>query len=203
MYTKIRQALYSTDKAIEEGPKLEAIEVNGSSLPKNEHENHGDASENKPVHYRKAVPEIEEEEIYSEESVSSEDGNEITKTHVDIRRRFCVSPEVEQALGTLDRVIYMVRNITPVQESEEMSPDRSEDQAKQVSLLENIINIPQRSQRQDHSTSTVTQEETSNFGQEEKREKETGQEQEIVNKGKSSSLQRKRKARCFAFRSWL
>ncbi|XP_010452573.1 PREDICTED: uncharacterized protein LOC104734652 isoform X1 [Camelina sativa] len=196
LYTKIRQALYSTDKTIEEGPKLEATEVNGNSLPKKEHKNHGDASENKPVHYRKTVTEIEEEEDY-EESVSSEDG---TKTDVDMRRRFCVSPEVEQALGTLDRVIYMVRNITPVQEAEELSPDRSEDQAKRVSLLETITSVPQKSQRQDHST--VTQEETSN-GQEENREKDTGQELGIVNKGKSSSLQRKRKARCFAFRSWL
>ncbi|XP_023637146.1 uncharacterized protein LOC17881342 isoform X2 [Capsella rubella] len=203
LYTKIRQALYSTDKTIEEGPKFEVTQVNGNSLPKNEHNNHGDASEIKPVHYRKTISEIKEEEDSSDESVSSVDKNKITKAHVDMRRQFCVSPEVEQALGTLDRVIYMVRNITPVQEAEELSPDRSEDKAKQVSSLENILSVPQKSQRQDHSNSTVTPEETSNFGQEENREKETGQEKGVVNKGKSSSLQRKRKARCFAFRSWL
>lgn len=191
LYTKIRQALYSTDEAIEEVPKLETNEVNGDYLPKNEHENNGDACENKLVHCRRTVPEIEEEEVEdSEESVFSEDGNEIAKTHVDIRRRFCVSPEVEQALGTLDRVIYMVRNITPVPETEEMSPNRAEDQAKQVSVLENIESVPQKK-------------ESSDFSQEEKREEDTGQKQGMLNKGKNLSLQRKRKAGCFAFRSWL
>lgn len=192
MYTKIRQALYSTDKAIEE----EIDEVNVKSLPKN----NGVANETEPVHCRKAAPEIEEEEVEEDfqESVSSEDGNVISKTHVEMRRRFCVSPEVEQALGTLERVIYMVRNITPVQETEEMSPNRAEDHAKQVSLLENFVSVPQRSQRQDFSTSMVTRE-TSDFSQEEKIEKETGQKH-----GKNSSLRRKRnKPRCFAFRSWL
>nr|BAH57070.1 AT5G06440 [Arabidopsis thaliana] len=190
LYTKIRRALYSTDEAVEEEPKLETNEVNGVTLPKHEHENNGDASVNKPVHCRRTVPEIEEEEE-SEESVYSEDGNEIAKTHVDMRRRFCVSPEVEQALGTLDRVIFMVRNITPVPETEELSPNRADDQAKQVSVLENIESVPQ------------TQESSSDFSEEEKREEDTGQNQGMLNKGKNSSLQRKRKARCFAFRSWL
>ncbi|KAL9278631.1 putative START-like domain superfamily protein [Arabidopsis thaliana] len=190
LYTKIRRALYSTDEAVEEEPKLETNEVNGVTLPKHEHENSGDASVNKPVHCRRTVPEIEEEEE-SEESVYSEDGNEIAKTHVDMRRRFCVSPEVEQALGTLDRVIFMVRNITPVPETEELSPNRADDQAKQVSVLENIESVPQ------------TQESSSDFSEEEKREEDTGQNQGMLNKGKNSSLQRKRKARCFAFRSWL
>ncbi|CAD5330984.1 unnamed protein product [Arabidopsis thaliana] len=190
LYTKIRRALYSTDEAVEEEPKLETNEVNGVTLPKHEHENSGDASVNKPVHCRRTVPEIEEEEE-SEESVYSEDGNEIAKTHVDMRRRFCVSPEVEQALGTLDRVIFMVRNITPVPETEELSPNRADDQAKQVSVLENIESVPQ------------TQESSSDFSEEEKREEDTGQNQGMLNKGKNTSLQRKRKARCFAFRSWL
>ncbi|KAL1196932.1 hypothetical protein V5N11_024732 [Cardamine amara subsp. amara] len=204
LYTKIRQALYTTDKAIEEEePKLEANEVNGDSLPKNELENNGDASEIEPVHCRRTVPEIEEEEEEEdfEESISSEEGNVIAKTEVDFRRRFCISPEVEQALGTLDRVIYMVRNITPVQEDEELSPNRAEDQAKQVSLLEIIESVPQRSQKQELLTSTVIQEETSEFIQEEKRENETGQKHDILNKGNKSK--RKRKIRCFAFRSWL
>ncbi|KFK25047.1 hypothetical protein AALP_AA8G059400 [Arabis alpina] len=200
LYTKIRQALYSTDKVIEEEPKLEAKEVDVESLSKN----NGDAivSESEPVHCRKATPEIVEEEVEEDfqESVSSEDGNVITKTHVDIGRRFCISPEVEQALGTLERVIYMVRNRTPIQEAEELSPNRPDDHVKQVSLLENFVSVPQRSQKQDFSTTTVTRE-TSGFSQE---EKEIEQEYGILNnKDKNSSLLRKRsKPRCFAFRSW-
>ncbi|CAA7026807.1 unnamed protein product [Microthlaspi erraticum] len=194
LYTKIRRALYPTDKEIEQETKLELVNevINGDSLAKKEHDN---ASENEPVHCKKAVTEIEEEEF--EESASSEDGNVVCKSDTGMRRRFCISPEVEQALGTLERVIYMVRNITPVQEAEEMSPHRAaEDQAKQVSLLEKIVeSVPQRSQRQDFSTSTVTQAE--------KRDNESRQENGMLNKGKKSSLQRKRKARCFALRSWL
>ncbi|XP_024011797.1 uncharacterized protein LOC18016522 isoform X2 [Eutrema salsugineum] len=204
LYTKIRQALYSTDKGVEEVPNLEANEVNGDPLPKNEQMNDEDARENEPVSIRKAVTEIEEEEEEDfEESVSSEEGNVNTKTNVDMRRQFCISPEVEQALGTLDRVICMVRNITPVQEAEELSPNRAENQTKPVSLLENIIEtVSQRSQRQDFSTSMVTQE-TSDFSQTEKREIETGQKHGSLNKAKNPSLRRKRKTRCFAFRSWL
>ncbi|CAN6874633.1 unnamed protein product [Brassica oleracea] len=197
LYTKIRQALYSTDKASEEEPKLEANEVNGDK----EHDNDEDVGEIEHVHCRKTVPEIEEE------SISSEEGNINGKTNGDIGRRFCISPEVKQALGTLDRVIYMVRtNTTPVQEAEELSPDRAEDDhKKQVSLLEHFENVPQKSERQDFSTPTVIQE-TSGFSQEDKREKVTGEEESgILEKGgKNKSLgRRKRKTRCLAFRSWL
>ena len=197
LYTKIRQALYSTDKASEEEPKLEANEVNGDK----EHDNDEDVGEIEHVHCRKTVPEIEEE------SISSEEGNINGKTNGDIGRRFCISPEVKQALGTLDRVIYMVRtNTTPVQEAEELSPDRAEDDhKKQVSLLEHFENVPQKSERQDFSTPTVIQE-TSGFSQEDKREKVTGEEESgILEKGgKNKSLgRRKRTTRCLAFRSWL
>ncbi|CAH8312819.1 unnamed protein product [Eruca vesicaria subsp. sativa] len=196
LYTKIRQALYSTDKTSEEEPKLEANEVNGDSEHKDDDD---DVSENEHVHCREAIPEIEEEEDDDfEESVSSEEGNVNGKTNGDIRRQFCISPEVRQALGTLDRVIYMVRtNTTPVHETEELSPNRVEDDhAKQVSLLEHFENnVPQKSERQDFSTSTVTQ------------EKERGEVEEngMLDKGgKNKSLgRRKRKTRCLAFRSWL
>ncbi|KAG2262965.1 hypothetical protein Bca52824_070044 [Brassica carinata] len=204
LYTKIHQALYSTDKVVEKEPKLE---VNGDSMQKNEHENEKDASENEHVNCGRAVPEIEEEEEDDdfEESFSSEEVNVNGKTHVDVRRQFCISPEVKQALGTLDRVIYMVRNTTPVHEAEELSTDRAEDDhAKQISLLEHFENVPQKSERQDFSTVTVTQE-TSVFSQD-KREKETGEEENgILDKGgKNKNLgRRKRKTRCLAFRSWL
>ncbi|KAJ0266263.1 Polyketide cyclase/dehydrase/lipid transport superfamily protein [Hirschfeldia incana] len=207
LYTKIRQALYSTDKLVEKEPKLE---VNDDSMQKKEHENDKeDASENEHVHCRRAVPEIEEEEYDDfEESISSEEGNINGKTNGEmIRRKFCISPEVKQALGTLDRVIYMVRNTTPVHEAAELSPHREkDDHAKQISLLEHFENVPQKSaERQDFSTSMVTQE-TSVFNKEDNRVKETGEEENgILDKGgKNKSLgRRKRKTRCLAFRSWL
>ncbi|KAF8118771.1 hypothetical protein N665_0002s0081, partial [Sinapis alba] len=165
LYISIRQAMYSNDKAIEEEQKLESNEVNGNSETKNKHEN----DEDEHVPCRKAIPEIEED---CEESVSTEEGS---VTNGNIRRQFSISPEVEQALGTLDRVINMVRNITPVQENEVMSPNKAEDKTEQISLLEMFENVPQRSQRQDFSTSRAAQE-ASYFGQEDKREKGTGQE---------------------------
>ncbi|CAN8298404.1 unnamed protein product [Cochlearia groenlandica] len=189
LYTKIRQGIYSTDKETEKEPKLKTNEVNGDSLPKNKHEDDEVVSENEPLHHIRTIPEIEEEEDFSE-SVSSEEVNVNGKTHGDIRRQFCISPQVEQALGTLDKVIYMVRNTTPVQEA----PNREEYHTKQVSVLNNV---PQRSQKQDFSALTVTQEDM--------RKNETGgQKHEILNNGeKNTRFQRKRKTRCFAFKSWL
>ncbi|ESQ48871.1 hypothetical protein EUTSA_v10020420mg [Eutrema salsugineum] len=142
LYTQIRQALYSTDKSDEnvlhsqegrefneEEPKLEADETR----------NHG----NEPC--KRDVAEIEEEECDDEEedkSVSSsssssfsvEDENVIGKTQKNNgKTRFCISPEVKQALGTLERVISMVRksrtdnntSTSSEEEEEEASPPSS------------------------------------------------------------------------------
>nr|VDC85447.1 unnamed protein product [Brassica oleracea] len=159
LYINIRQAMYSTNKATEEEQETE-----------NKHEN----DEYETVHCRRAILEIEEEkeEEYFEESVSSEERN----VNGNIRRQFSISTEVEQALGTLDRAINMVRNITPVKEDEELPPNKAEDQRKQVSMLETFENVPQRSQSQYFSTSRVSvTQEGSYFSQEDnKREKETG-----------------------------
>ncbi|KAL0672314.1 hypothetical protein Bca4012_000294 [Brassica carinata] len=161
LYINIRQAMYSTNKATEEEQELET---------ENKHEN----DEDETVHCRRAILEIEEEkeEEYFEESVSSEERN----VNGNIRRQFSISTEVEQALGTLDRAINMVRNITPVKEDEELPPNKAEDQRKQVSMLETFENVPQRSQSQYFSTSRVSvTQEGSYFSQEDnKREKETG-----------------------------
>ncbi|KAL0709117.1 hypothetical protein Bca4012_016095 [Brassica carinata] len=165
LYINIRHAMYSTDKSTEEEEKLESNEVNGDSETKNKHKNDEDASENEHVPCRRAILDIEE-------SVSSEERNANGKTNGDIRRQFSISPEVEQALGTLDSVINMVRNITPVQEDKELPPNKAEDQTKQISLLEIFENVPQRSHSRDFSTSMVMQE-YSYFSQEDKREKET------------------------------
>ncbi|KAJ0235257.1 Polyketide cyclase/dehydrase/lipid transport superfamily protein [Hirschfeldia incana] len=116
LYINIRKAMYSTDKATEEEETLGASEVNDDSETKNKYKNDEDASENEHVPYRKGIQEIEEE------SVSSEERNVNGKG---IRRQFRISPEVEQALGTLDRAINMVRNIKPVQEDEELPPNKS------------------------------------------------------------------------------
>lgn len=52
----------------------------------------------------------EEEEESIEECVSFEEEENVHgKSNGDIRRQCRISPEVEQALGTLDRVINMVR----------------------------------------------------------------------------------------------
>lgn len=108
LYINIHHAMYSTDKSTEEEEqKLEAnIEMNGNSETKNKHE----------VLCRRAIMEIEEkeeeEEEYFEECVSFEEEEEENvhgKSSGDIRRQFRISPEVEQALWTLDRVINMVR----------------------------------------------------------------------------------------------
>lgn len=178
LYINIRQAMYSTNKATEEEQELET---------ENKHEN----DEDETVHCRRAILEIEEEkEEYFEESVSSEERN----VNGNIRRQFSISTEVEQALGTLDRAINMVRNITPVKEDEELPPNKAEDQRKQVSMLETFENVPQRSQSQYFSTSRVSvTQEGSYFSQEDnKREKETGDDH--LNKGKTH---------LFTFKSWL
>ncbi|CAH8354644.1 unnamed protein product [Eruca vesicaria subsp. sativa] len=185
LYTNIRQAMYST----EEEETLENSEVNSNSDTKNKHKSDEDASENEHVSCKRTIPEIEE-------SVYSEEVNVNTKTNGGIRRQFCISAEVEQALGTLDRAINMVRNIKPVQKDEELPPKKAEDEIKQVSLLE----IPQRSHSQDFSTSEITQE-SSYFSQEDKRENETRQEDGILNKDKNESLRRRHKTHFFAFRS--
>ncbi|KAH0931192.1 hypothetical protein HID58_008309 [Brassica napus] len=109
LYINIRQAMYSTNKATEEEQELET---------ENKHEN----DEDETVHCRRAILEIEEEkEEYFEESVSFEERN----VNGNIRRQFSISTEVEQALGTLDRAINMVRNITPVKEDVEFPPNKT------------------------------------------------------------------------------
>ncbi|CAG7878932.1 unnamed protein product [Brassica rapa] len=111
LYINIRQAMYSTNKATEEEQELET---------ENKHEN----DEDETVHCRRAILETEEEkeeEEYFEESVSSEERN----VNGNIRRQLSISTEVEQALGTLDRAINMVTNITPVKEDVEFPPNKT------------------------------------------------------------------------------
>lgn len=114
LYTKIRQALYSTDETHE---ICQANELNGQE--------EGDCSEE-----QEHAPEIEEEE---DKSVSS-DKNIVKKTqYKNGKTRFCISPEVEQALGTLEKVISMVRksrtenntSISSDEEEEEEEDDAS------------------------------------------------------------------------------
>ncbi|KAF8075589.1 hypothetical protein N665_1079s0014 [Sinapis alba] len=93
LYTRVRKAMYSTDENFQ-------------------------ASERAP--YKGNVHEIEEEECDDEQEEdksdydysysSEEDGNAIGKTQNNNGKTlFCVSPEVKQALGTLEKVIFMVR----------------------------------------------------------------------------------------------
>ncbi|XP_010543849.1 PREDICTED: uncharacterized protein LOC104816629 isoform X2 [Tarenaya hassleriana] len=98
-------------------PKPGGHEQDARYLPNNESDEEHlplsdvSAIENEPLPCRKTFSEIEEEDC--EENVYSRDGSEdndvSAKCRVNSKRRFCVSPEVEQALGTLERVISMVR----------------------------------------------------------------------------------------------
>lgn len=105
LYTMIRQALYSTDDF--HGQERGHCE---------EKEGH---YRTETSHCKRDVTEIVEEECEDDEdenkSVSSssssseeEDGSYIGKTY-NGRTLFCISPEVKQALGTLEKVITMVR----------------------------------------------------------------------------------------------
>lgn len=130
LYTQIHEALYSTDKTNEicqaneihsqqgrdcekKEPKLEADDLYMAKENKTQH------CENESVPCNRDVPEIEEEDCVDEKeedksfpsSSSEEDENVVTgKTqNKNGKTRFCISPEVKQALGTLERVISMVR----------------------------------------------------------------------------------------------
>uniref|UniRef100_A0A1J3ITC8 START domain-containing protein n=1 Tax=Noccaea caerulescens TaxID=107243 RepID=A0A1J3ITC8_NOCCA len=117
LYTKMRQALYSTDKTHE---ICQANELHSQEK--------GDCEEQERAPCKRDVPEIEEEE--EDKSVSS-DENVVQKTQKKYgKTRFCISPEVEQALGTLEKVISMVRksrteNNTSISSEEEEEEDAS------------------------------------------------------------------------------
>ncbi|CAH8359873.1 unnamed protein product [Eruca vesicaria subsp. sativa] len=100
LYTMIRQALYSTDKSDVRSQEGRVCE---------EKEGH---YKTEPSHCKRDVIEIEEEECDENKSVSSsseeEDESYIGKTY-NGKTLFCLSPEVKQALGTLEKVITMVR----------------------------------------------------------------------------------------------
>ncbi|CAH2054014.1 unnamed protein product, partial [Thlaspi arvense] len=111
LYTLIRQALYSTDEICQAN---EIHSQEGRDCEEKEpHLEADEPHENASVPCKRDVPEIEEEECDDEEedksgvsSSSVEDENVIDKNG---KTLFCISPEVKQALGTLERVISMVR----------------------------------------------------------------------------------------------
>ncbi|KAM3690226.1 hypothetical protein ACJW30_09G106100 [Castanea mollissima] len=135
LYTKIREALYSTyvsNRAVEGKeqktdacilPEERLIESSGDDMSDMILEVNGtyhvDESEPKNVRVtdKKAFGEIEEEEI--EESKHFEEDNKdiekvstkefIESCNVNDNRNILIRPEVEQALGTLEKVISMVR----------------------------------------------------------------------------------------------
>ncbi|XP_010486840.1 PREDICTED: uncharacterized protein LOC104764931 [Camelina sativa] len=114
LYTQIHEALYSTAKVNEKEPKLEADD--DLYMAKGNETQHG---ENGSVPSKRDVPEIQEEDCVDEKeedksvpssSSSVDDENFTGKTQNKVgKTRFCISPEVKQALGTLERVISMVR----------------------------------------------------------------------------------------------
>lgn len=135
LYTKIREALYSTyvsNRAVEGKeqktdacilPEERLIESSGDDMSDMILEVNGtyhvDESEpkNARVTDKKAFGEIEEEEI-EESKHFEEDSKDIEKVstkefiescNVNDNRNILIRPEVEQALGTLEKVISMVR----------------------------------------------------------------------------------------------
>ncbi|KAL4606722.1 hypothetical protein ACB092_09G124100 [Castanea dentata] len=135
LYTKIREALYSTyvsNRAVEGKeqktdacilPEERLIESSGDDISDMILEVNGtyhvDESEpkNARVTDKKAFGEIEEEEI-EESKHFEEDSKDIEKVstkefiescNVNDNRNILIRPEVEQALGTLEKVISMVR----------------------------------------------------------------------------------------------
>ncbi|CAA7016139.1 unnamed protein product [Microthlaspi erraticum] len=132
LYTKIRQALYSTDKTHE---ICHANELNSQEV--------GGLEEKEMAPCKRDAPEIEEEEEEEDKSVSS-DGNVVKKTqNKNGKTRFCISPEVEQALGTLEKVISMVRksktenntSISSEEEEEEASPSSPKQHSESTAVV--------------------------------------------------------------------
>jgi hypothetical protein len=147
LYTHIREALYSSDKTDEicqvnelhsqQGRDCEEKEPKLEADDDMEKENETRDCENESVPCKRDVPEIEEEECVddlkeenksspsssSSSSSSSEDEDKNGKT------RFCISPEVKQALGTLERVISMVRKSKTDNNNTSTSSEEEEEEA--------------------------------------------------------------------------
>ncbi|XP_010498028.1 PREDICTED: uncharacterized protein LOC104775794 [Camelina sativa] len=133
LYTQIHEALYSTAITNEICHVNELHSQQGIDCEENEPKLEADdlyiAKENETqlgengsvVPSKRDVPEIQEEDCIDEReedksvassssSSSVEDENFTGKTQNKVgKTRFCISPEVKQALGTLERVISMVR----------------------------------------------------------------------------------------------
>lgn len=158
LYTHIHEALYSSDKTNEicqvnelhsqqgrdceeQEPQLEADD------PYMAKENETRHCENESVPSKRDVPEIEEEECadlkeeeksslssFSSSSSSEEDENVIGKTqNKKVKTRFCISPEVKQALGTLERVISMVRKSKTDNNNTSTSSGEEEEEEEEAS----------------------------------------------------------------------
>ncbi|CAN8259709.1 unnamed protein product [Cochlearia groenlandica] len=106
LYTHIRQAMYSTDKTNEICQENELHDQEGRDFKEKE-------PKLESRHCERDVHEIEEDDesvTPSSSSSEEEDQNVIRKIqNYDAKTRFCISPEVKQALGTLERVISIVR----------------------------------------------------------------------------------------------
>lgn len=129
LYTHLRKALYSTDKTDDICNPKELQSQAGRDKEPNETRH----CENEHVPCKRDVHEIEEEgKSFPSSSSSSEDENVNGKTQNNSGKTlFCISPEVKQALGTLERVISMVKksrtdNHTSSSSEEEEAPSSSQ-----------------------------------------------------------------------------
>ncbi|XP_023641701.1 uncharacterized protein LOC17893254 isoform X1 [Capsella rubella] len=164
LYTQIHEALYSTAKTneicqvndvfSEQGRGCEEkelkLEANDLYMAKENETRH---RENESVSCKRYVPEIEEEDCVngkeeyksvpsSSSSSSVEDENITRKTqNKNGKTRFCISPEVKQALGTLERVISMVRKTKTDNNKASTSSEEEEEEETSSSPLQNSGSI--------------------------------------------------------------
>lgn len=210
LYTLISQALYSTDNTDE---NFQASE--GAPFKGNVHE-----------------IEEEEEEDKSVSSFSEEDENVTGKSQSNNGKTlFCLSPEVKQALGTLERVISMVRKSrkddnstsTSSEEEEDSSPKQHSESTTNVSSSKVCSQDP-KTEVLDEASSSLT----SYFAASPKIDLITTNSEEVtritisqattlfsqteessdekpngLSGGKISILRRKRRPGCFGIRSWM
>lgn len=104
---------------------------------------------------------FEIEEVESEEDGEKEITNHASNHYVDYKRRFHVSPEVERALGTLEKVISLVREYrlkSPAGSSrsssyaEEEEPEDAEEDSLEKSVPEALEAFSKNEVRADAST---------------------------------------------------
>ncbi|XP_023641703.1 uncharacterized protein LOC17893254 isoform X2 [Capsella rubella] len=148
LFKKVNDVFSEQGRGCEE--KELKLEANDLYMAKENETRH---RENESVSCKRYVPEIEEEDCVngkeeyksvpsSSSSSSVEDENITRKTqNKNGKTRFCISPEVKQALGTLERVISMVRKTKTDNNKASTSSEEEEEEETSSSPLQNSGSI--------------------------------------------------------------